>query len=147
MPDDALRAALTLVALLQARVDGRPDLAKVIEDRFPSPGPAIYARSIRSELVFLRGRSNASLGDLARDLLADRIVRRHSQVAMLKFARQRDYTFLFETEDSRLKYRANYAPVLTTPRLGPAITFLADLRLLGSAGPTPAGQALSAALA
>lgn len=144
MPLEAVQAALTLVAALQARVDARPDLAAVIDERFPPVGPT-FARSIRSELAFLRGRSNAAMTDLARDLLGDRIVRRHSQVAMLKFARQRDYTFLFETEDTRLSYRAGYAPVLTTPRLGPAITFLADLGLVGPEGLTGAGEALTAA--
>jgi hypothetical protein len=147
LPPEAVQAALTLMASLQARVDARPDLAAVIDERFPPVGPSTFARSIRSELAFLRGRSNAAMPDLARDLLADRIVRRHSQVAMLKFARQRDYTFLFEADDARLKYRAGYAPVLTTPRLGPAITFLADLRLIGSEGLTPMGEALTAASA
>ena len=59
---------------------------------------------------------------------------------MLKFARQRDYTFLFEATDGRLRYRADYGPVLTTPRLGPAITFLVDLSLLDGDGLTARGH-------
>ena len=144
LPPVAIQAALKLMASLQARVDTRPDLAAVIDERFPPVGPWTFARSIRSELAFLRRRANAAMPEMARELLADRIVRRHSQVATLKFARQRDYTFLFETEDARLKYRASYAPVLTTPRLGPAITFLADLRLIGPNGLTAAGETLTA---
>lgn len=144
LPPVAIQAALKLMASLQARVDTRPDLAAVIDERFPPVGPSTFARSIRSELAFLRRRANAAMPEMARELLADRIVRRHSQVATLKFARQRDYTFLFETEDARLKYRASYAPVLTTPRLGPAITFLADLRLIGPNGLTAAGETLTA---
>lgn len=147
MPPEASQAALIMVAALQARVAARNDLAAEIEAQFPPVGPSTFARSIKSELAFLSARLNAALHDLARDLLADRVLRRHSQVAMLKFARQRDYTFLFETTDARLRYRASYAPVLTTPRLGPAITFLQDLGLLGPDGLTTSGAALGAVTA
>lgn len=141
MPTEAAEAALTLVATLQARVAARDDLAQEIEDSFP-PISGSVARSIKSELAFLEGRHNATVREVVRDVVADRVVRRHSQIAMLKFARQRDYTFLFEATEGRLRYRAEYAPVLTTPRLGPAITFLQDLHLIGPQGLTSSSAKL-----
>ncbi|WP_426027237.1 hypothetical protein [Brevundimonas sp. TWP2-3-4b2] len=134
-------SAISLIGIIQSRVDARPDLAEEIERVFPRTGPTVFNRSIRSELAFLRTRNDADLTTAISDLFADRIIRRHSQVAMTKFARQRDYTFLFEASDGRLKYRANYGPVLTTPRLGPAIAFLADLGLIAGTGLTARGEA------
>jgi hypothetical protein len=135
------KSAISLIGIIQARVDARADLAEEIERVFPRTGPTVFNRSIRSELAFLRTRNDAYLETAISDLFADRIIRRHSQVAMTKFARQRDYTFLFEASDGRLKYRANYGPVLTTPRLGPAIAFLADLGLIAGTGLTARGEA------
>jgi hypothetical protein len=140
IPLATVAAALTTIGALQARVDARPELAAEIDAKFPRAHPSVFNRSIRSELAFLHARNEHALADVVSEIFADRIIRRHSEVAMLKFARQRDYTFLFETNDGRLKYRANYGPVLTTPRLGPAITFLADLRLLDATGPTASGK-------
>lgn len=137
---ESIAGALSMIGTLQARVDSRPDLAAEIEVVFPNSDGRIFARSIRSELAFLRTNNDVGIRDMAPQLFADRIIRRHSEVAMLKFARQRDYTFLFEATDGRLRYRADYGPVLTTPRLGPAITFLADLRLLDGGGLTARGQ-------
>lgn len=137
----AVQSALSLIGVIQARVDARADLAEEIERVFPRAGPTVFIRSIRSELAFLRMRNDADLTTTISDLFADRIIKRHSQVAMTKFARQRDYTFLFEASDGRLKYRANYGPVLTTPRLGPAIAFLADLGMIAGAGLTARGEA------
>jgi hypothetical protein len=60
---------------------------------------------------------------------------------MQKF-RRRDYTFLFEANDGLLRLRSKYSPVLTTPRLGPAITFLEDVGLLDEQGVTARGATL-----
>jgi hypothetical protein len=73
--------------------------------------------------------------------MLERVVRRHSWVAMQKLRRQRDYTFLFEQREARFVYLAAYQPVATTPRLQPAIQFLADIHLLDENGPTARGLA------
>ncbi len=36
-------------------------------------------------------------------------------------------------------FRSNYEPVLTTPRLDPAVTFLNDIHLLDTGGCSPQG--------
>src|SRR3546814_17857811 len=79
--------------------------------------------------------------------MIERVVRRHSWVAMQKLRRQRDYTFLFEARDGRLIYLKGYQPVATTPRLMPAIRFLEDIHLLDEDGPTPRALALLEAAA
>ncbi|MFD2427615.1 hypothetical protein ACFSUK_04290 [Sphingobium scionense] len=71
--------------------------------------------------------------------MIERVVRRHSWVAMQKLRRQRDYTFLFEQRDGRLVFLSGYQPVATTPRLAPAIQFLEDIHLLDVEGLTPLG--------
>jgi hypothetical protein len=57
-----------------------------------------------------------------------------------------DYTFLIESDDGRVRFRAGNGPVLTNPRLGPAITFLEDIHLIGAAGVTAQGKSLIEAL-
>ena len=73
--------------------------------------------------------------------MIERIIRRHSHVAMQKLRRQGDYTFLFEQQEGRFVYLAAYQPVATTPRLASAIQFLADIHLLDDDGLTPLGWA------
>ena len=62
-------------------------------------------------------------------------------MALQKLRRQRDYTFLFEARDGRLVPLASYQPVPTTPRLAPAIQFLADIALVDDQGLTVRGRA------
>lgn len=127
--------SLRILAGLQARVGSRPDLAEEIAKSF---GQSQFARSIRSELAFLQSCGDLPVVEVLRLLLRERVLRRHSWVAMQKL-RRRDYTFLFEADDGRLSLRAKYDPVFTTPRLGPAITFLEDIGLLDAGGPTALG--------
>lgn len=49
-----------------------------------------------------------------------------------------------ETEDGRLRLRSKDGPVLTNPRLGPALTFLRDIHLLSHDGPTRRGEQMAA---
>lgn len=131
-----IAGALQLIANVQARVEGRPDLIEELPRLFRmSP----FGRALTTELSFLQTRGAMNLVDLTRELIAQRVINRHAQVAAQKFVRQRDYTFLFEQAEGRLRRRGVYDPVLTTPRLGSAITFLRDLGMLGDAGPTAAG--------
>lgn len=136
----AERAALAvrLMAALEARISTRPDLASVIDEELRPRGGA---RSIVGELRFLREGGDRHVADLMGEYLVDRIVRRHGQVALQKLRRQRDYTFLFEARDGRLVPLSGYQPVATTPRLAPAIQFLADVSLVDDAGLTARGRA------
>ena len=60
-------------------------------------------------------------------------------VALRKFRYQRDYTFLIEMDEGRVRLREKDGPVFTNPRLGPAITFLKDIHLVGGQGLTDLG--------
>src|SRR3546814_7109694 len=88
------------------------------------------AHSLRTELNWLASEEDQTVIEKIADYMIERVVRRHSWVAMQKLRRQRDYTFLFEVRDGRLIYLKNYQPVATTPRLMPAIQFLEDIHIL-----------------
>lgn len=135
--DKAVRAVLLMAALHQ-RVADRPTLADAVKRLLPATGAA---HSLRTELGWLEGRETQSAPELIADYIIERVVRRHSWVAMQKLRRQRDYTFLFEQRDGRLIYLSGYQPVATTPRLAPAIQFLEDIHLLDGRGPTALGRA------
>jgi len=80
--------------------------------------------------------------ELLAKLIEERILRRHLWVALRKFRHQRDYTFLVETDDGKIKLRQKDGPTFTTPRLAPAITFLKDIHLIGEAGISKRGKEL-----
>lgn len=136
-PEDAALLAVEQIAALERRVLGRSDLAAEIDRSFQLTGGG---RSIRTELVWLHKRRGDPVGEVFADLITQRVVKRHSWVATQKLRRQRDYTFLFESRDGRLAYRSQYMPVPTTPRLDPAITFLADIGMLEPAGLSALGD-------
>ena len=131
--------ALTLIAALTCRLDHRAELAVAVQSIFSTH---TRARSIATELNWLAARSATAIPELFADYLVERVVRRHSWVAMQKLRRQRDYTFLFEVRDGRLAPLKDYQPVATTPRLAPAIQFLGDLDLINQSGLTANGRAL-----
>lgn len=135
------RAALAarLMVALDARVAKRPDLASAIDVELRPRGGA---RSILGELGWLRDRGDRKVQNLLAQYLLDRVVRRHSQVALQKLRRQRDYTFLLESHDGRLVPLSGYQPVPTTPRLTPAIQFLTDVSLVDANGLTARGRAV-----
>jgi hypothetical protein len=107
--------------------------------------PDAPGRSFASELAFLDGQGNTPIPDLLRLIFRKRILQRHLWVAMRKLQYQRDYTFLVETHDGRLRLRAKDGPVPTSPRLGPALTFLRDLHLVDENGLTKRGSRLASA--
>ncbi len=129
--------AISLIAALAARIGDRPDLDAEITRSFALEGGG---RTIRTELRWFAAGADRAVSALMADYVIERVVRRHSWVAMQKLRRQRDYTFLFEARDGRLVYRASYDPVATTPRLDPAIQFLVDVKLLDGSGVTPLGR-------
>lgn len=135
--EDRGRLGVEQMAALDRRVRDRPDLSSEIVRSFPLGGGG---RSILSELRWLEERRRRPVLLVVPDLVVQRIVRRHTWVATQKLRRQRDYTFLLEARDGRLAYRAQYDPVATTPRLDPAIQFLADIGLLDAGGCTARGR-------
>jgi hypothetical protein len=129
--------AIRLIAALGHRMIERPDLNEIAKRELGAHGGG---RSIVSEFAWISSRAQISVGDLIASYMIERVVRRHSWVAMQKLRRQRDYTFLFEVQEGRLVRRNGYAPVTTTPRLSPAIQFLVDVGLLDENGTTARGR-------
>jgi hypothetical protein len=136
--------AVLLMAALHQRVADRPNLADAAARGLPGRGTA---HSLRTELAWLESGEAASVIQRIADYMIERVVRRHSWVAMQKLRRQRDYTFLFEQREGRFVYLSAYQPVATTPRLAPAIQFLSDIHLLDEDGLTDRGlEVLESAL-
>ncbi|MEH2565206.1 hypothetical protein [Bradyrhizobium sp. AZCC 2289] len=136
---DKIWDVIKLIAALYDRVNKRRDLAAEVDRSFPIHA---HSRSVRTELIWFREREDQPLVEVIADYLMQRVVRRHTWVAMQKLRRQKDYTFLFEVHDGRLSRRADYLPVQTTPRLAPAVQFLADIKLLAADGLTARGRRL-----
>lgn len=128
--------AVNLMAAIEARVASRPDLDLAVRRELSVRG---NARSVVSELDWLSRNGALNILEVCSRYLADRIIRRHSWVAMQKLRRQRDYTFLFEIRDGRFIRRNGYAPAPTTPRLGPSVQFLEDIGLVTGDGLTQSG--------
>jgi hypothetical protein len=134
-PPERAWDAIRLLAILHRRVQGdghdiAADLGHFDPDGF---------RSLLTETRFLERHAGEEFGAFLERLLEERIVRRHLWVAFRKFRYQRDYTFLFEMDDGLLRLRDIDGPVFTNPRLGPAITFLKDIHLIGGQGLTDLG--------
>lgn len=130
--------ALNLLATLERRLaEQEPDGYATL----PDPSESL-TRSLRSEAAYLAANDEAPFRDTLEGLLWGRVLRRHLWVAMKKLRYQKDYTFLLELDDGRVRLRDKDGPALTNPRLAPAITFLRDLHLLDAAGLTPDGAAL-----
>jgi hypothetical protein len=133
-PDLAWKA-IKLLAILHKRVrQGNRDIAAELGGFDPD-----FFRSLLSETRFLDHESKEDFEKILGQLIEERVVRRHLWVALRKFRYQRDYTFLIEMDDGRLRLREKDGPMFTNPRLGPTITFLKDIHLVGGQGLTDHG--------
>jgi hypothetical protein len=141
-PLRSAQAAVELLAILCSRCLPDRDLLSL---ELGGHHPDAPSRSIANELTFLETRSDRPLSDLLRDIIKERILDRHLWVAMRKLQFQRDYTFLVDVNDGRMRLRAKDGPVYTNPRLGPSLTFLHDTHLLDENGLTKKGEARAAA--
>ncbi len=103
-------------------------------------------RSLVTEMSFLNASEDQPFARTVARIIEERVLKRHLWVAHRKFRYQNDYTFLIEADDGRVRLRAESGPVLTNPRLGPAITFLEDIHLIEADGVTTRGKALLEAL-
>jgi hypothetical protein len=138
-PLRSAQAAVELLAVLFRRCNPeRAFLAK--QHALGRAGDA--ARSLPVELAFLEAQQDVPLRDLLRRVFRERVLDRHLWVAMRKLQYQRDYTFLVENEDGRMRLRAKDGPVFTNPRLAPMLTFLKDIHLVDGDGLTSRGQRL-----
>ncbi len=130
-------AALRLLAVLHNRTrSGQEQIA----ESFGGYDTAIF-RSILTETRFLDELLIEPLDRTVGRLLEERVIRRHLWIALRKLRYQGDYTFLLEADNGRVRLRDLDGPVFTNPRLGPSITFLRDINLLGANGITAAGAA------
>lgn len=128
--------ALRMLAVLHKRVrNENRDIARELRIFDPDA-----FRSLLSELRFLDQHFENDFRETVGRLLEERIIRRHLWIALRKFRYQGDYTFLIETDEGKLRLREKDGPVYTNPRLGPAITFLKDIDLIGSDGLTERGK-------
>jgi hypothetical protein len=137
--DECGVSAIILLAVLHKRFE---KYLTQISAELPIVSESSYLQSIVTELKFLQDNAQVPLGDLLTRLVKQRVIERHLWVAIEKFRGQGDYTFLLESDEGRLRVRQKAGPVLTNPRLASAIAFLADIHLLGNAGPTAAGRRL-----
>lgn len=128
--------AVSLLAILHRRVcEEDRDISSALA-RF---NPEAF-RSLLTETRFLEAHTGEPFEVLLARLLEERIVQRHLWVALQKL-RAGDYTFLIERDEGKLRLRGKDGPVFTNPRLGPAITFLKDIHLVGGQGLTDYGAA------
>ncbi len=128
--------AIRLLAILHQRID---DTGADLNESFGGFNPDAF-RSLLSEKRFLDRYRDEDFQQIVERLFEERIVRRHLWVALRKLRHQGDYTFLIENDDGKLRLREKDGPVFTNPRLGPAITFLKDIGLLGENGLTAKGR-------
>jgi hypothetical protein len=138
-PPEKVRTALTLLAILHRRF--RDEMPR-IRQQLPVLHQSFYTRSLVTEIEFLEQHAREPFTEFLQRLLRTRVLERHLWVAMQKLRSQGDYTFLIEADEGRVRHKQTDGPVLTNPRLGPAITFLSDLHLLDQHGPTPSGRRL-----
>ena len=133
--DESACSAVILLAVLHKRFS---HLIRGISQAYPVLTVHSYTRSIVTEIKFLESHAQEPLASMLTQLIGQRIIERHIWVAIQKF-RQGDYTFLFESDEGKVRVRQKDGPILTNPRLSSAITFLTDIHLLGKQGPTDAG--------
>lgn len=127
--------ALTLHALLHRRF--RQNAQAVTEELKTLDFTAFH--SLLTEGRYLDQFGDAPFSDAVARIMEERVMRRHLWVALRKFQRQGDYTFLIETDDGLIRLREKDGPVFTNPRLGPAIRFLRDIHLMDDNGLTRRG--------
>jgi hypothetical protein len=134
-PAEAALDALTLLAIVHSRVRASPMVLDELKDLNSS-----FFHSVLTENAFLEANASIPMTDFVVRLLEERIIRRHLWVAMRKLRFQSDYTFLIEADDGHVRLRVKDGPVFTNPRLGPSLTFLRDIHLVGESGITDQGK-------
>ena len=130
-------AAIRLLATLERRLQDENHNLSIALGSFSDP----FFRSLLTERGFLRNRRDEALQTTVGALLGERVLGRHLWVALRKLRYQNDYTYLVEVDDGLVRLREADGPIYTTPRIGPAITFLKDCHLIDANGLTDQGIA------
>lgn len=78
----------------------------------------------------LKNKKEMALGDFLRYFLNDKIVNRHSYVALRKLGNGTRATFKFIVEEQRIRLVAFFPPAWTSPRMVTLRNLLFDLRLI-----------------
>lgn len=133
---EVARNALTLLALLHRAFRAN---TQAIADELTNLDFTAF-HSLLTEGRYLEQVGDTPFRDTVARIIEERVMRRHLWVALRKFQRQGDYTFLIETDDGLIRLREKDGPVFTNPRLGPAIRFLNDIHLLDENGLTRRGE-------
>ena len=140
-PPEIAWTAVQLLAVLHKRVR---DEDHAVEEEFGGYASDAF-QTLLTITRFLEKNHELPLREILGRLIETKVVRRHLWIAARKF-QSGDYTFLIESDEGRLRLRQKDGPVFTNPRLGPAITFLRDIHLIGGQGLTEYGmEAVSAA--
>lgn len=129
-------AALRLLAVIEQRAGADIEAIKQelgLLDRE-------FFHSLVTETAFLASLKSEDFAAAIARIIESRVINRHLWVAHRKLRYQRDYTFLIEADEGRVRPRDISGPVFTNPRLGPALTFLRDIHLIGEEGLTALGR-------
>ena len=94
-----------------------------------------------TELRWIENHHEQSARKALGQLLFERVLRRHLEVAARKFRMQSSYTYLIEVENARLRARSKANVNPSGPRLATAIRFLEDVDFLSNGLITPRGHA------
>jgi hypothetical protein len=129
-PPEVAWKALTLLGLLHKRFRAN---VQAITEELHSFHPTAF-HSLLTEGRYLDQCRDTPFADIVARIIEERVLRRHLWVALGKFRRQGDYTFLIEADDGLVRLRNKDGPVFTNPRLGPAIRFLRDIHLIDDGG-------------
>lgn len=134
------RLALRLFAVLGKRL--RPERERMASVLVP-PIVHVTSQTVLSEPAFMDARRELPIERALAEFIRQRVIDRHLAVALQKM-RAGEYTFLFEIDEGRMRWRATASAVLTNPRLRSAIAFLRDIHLLDDSGITAAGRKILA---
>lgn len=129
-------AAIQLLGVLYQRAGERRETVS----RYLGGKDSEIFRSVHTEMAFLDPRLDQPFVDTLHELLERRVIQRHLWIALRKLRYQKDYTYLLEVDDGRVRQRDHAAPVLTNPRLGPSLTFLRDIHLVDDKALTLQGK-------
>lgn len=134
-PPEVAWKAFTLLGILHKRFRAN---AQAITEELQSLDLTAF-RSLLTEGRYLDQCGDTKFAEIVARIIEERVMRRHLWVALRKFQRQGDYTFLIETDDGVVRLRDKDGPVFTNPRLGPSVRFLRDIHLIDDGGLTPRG--------
>lgn len=131
--DEALTTILGPLARLMRVWSGK------VEDLGQSYPPRHRAQTVRDELLRFETATHEPVESVLETVLREQILKRHLVVAGQKFRQQQSYTYCFEVDEARLRYRSMVGLAPSGPRLRSAIRFLEDVGCLDHGKISPLG--------